>query len=315
MLRFIGKRLLALIPMLILLTIVVFALVEVTPGDPARIIAGPDATEEAVEDIRHELDLDQPLHERYVSYVGDLVRFDLGTSLTSDEPVSELIARRLPRTATLSAFALLVSVVLSVPLGVLAALRRNRLADRLVTGASVALMAIPGFVLAAVLVAFFSLGGPRWFPPTGYAELGDGLGEWLRHATLPAIAIATIPLAELTRQARGSLVDVLEEDYIRTARAKGLSQRLVIGKHAMKNAAVPYLTILGLNAGRIVGTIVIVEQIFNIRGFGLLGVEAVLSRDIPTLQGTVLVGGLIVMVMNLAVDVSHGYLNPNARTS
>lgn len=314
MLRFLATRVATLIPMLFLLTVVVFALVEIAPGDPAAIIAGPEASPESVARLRQELGLDQPLYERYFSYLVNILHGDLGTSYLTDEPVVEVIARRLPRTATISAYALLISVVLSVPFGLLAALRRGRFTDRFVTGGSVFLLAVPPFVLAALLVNYLALGGLRILPPTGYVPMSESVSEWLRYATLPAVAIATISLAELTRQARGSLVDTLEEDYVRTAKAKGLGRWRTVGKHAAKNAAVPYITILGLNVGRIVGAAVIVEAIFNLQGFGQLGVTSVLTRDLPTMQGVVLVSGLIVLVVNLLVDISYGYLNPRIRT-
>jgi peptide/nickel transport system permease protein len=314
-LRYLAGRLLTVLPLLLLLTVVVFLLVEIAPGDPAAIIAGPEAPHETVEAIRRELGLDQPLVQRYLSYIGHVVTGDLGTSYLTDEPVTTVIGRALPRTASIAALAVLISVLLSIPLGIIAALNRNRLADRMVTGGAVFLLAVPPFVLAAFLINWFALSGARIFPPTGYAPLSDGFGEWLRHATLPAIAIATISLAELTRLARGSLVDALEEDYVRTARAKGLNRRWIVGKHAAKNAAIPYVTILGLNIGRIIGAAVIVEAIFNIHGFGQLGVDSVVGRDLPTMQGVVLISGVIVLTMNLLVDVSYGYFNPRTRAT
>jgi peptide/nickel transport system permease protein len=313
MLRFLTTRLAALVPMLFLLTVVVFGLVEIAPGDPAAIIAGPEASPEAVALLRAELGLDKPLFERYLSYLGDLLRGDLGTSYVTDEPVGEVIARRLPRTISVALYAIVIAVLLSIPFGLLAALRRGRPTDRIVTGGSVFLLAVPPFVLAALLVNYLALGGLRVLPPTGYVPMSESFSEWLRFATLPAIAIATISLAELTRQARGSLVDTLEEDFVRTARAKGLGRWRTVGKHAAKNAAVPYLTVLGLNVGRIVGAAVIVEAVFDLQGFGQLGVTSVLSRDLPTMQGVVLVSGLIVLMVNLLVDVGYGYLNPRIR--
>lgn len=314
MLRFLLGRLLTVLPLLLLLTIVVFLLVEIAPGDPAAIIAGPDAPPETVESIRRDLGLDRPFWERYLSYIGSVLQGDLGTSYRSNEPVLEVIGRALPRTASIAALAILISVLLSIPLGVIAAVRRNGLVDRLITGAAVFLLAVPPFVLAVLLVNSLALSEARIFPATGYVSMSDDFGQWLRHATLPAVAIATISLAELTRMARGSLIDALEEDYIRTARAKGMGQLRIIAKHAAKNAAIPYVTVLGLNIGRIVGAAVIVEAIFNIQGFGQLGVEATLGRDLPTMQGVVLVSGLIVLLVNLVVDISYGYFNPRTRT-
>lgn len=313
MLRFVATRLSTVVPLLLLLTLVVFGLVQIAPGDPAAIIAGPEASPEAVQQIRTDLGLERPLWEQYLSYVGGVFQGDLGTSYSTNEPVTEVIGRTLPRTLTIAMFAMLIAVVVSVPVGVLAALRRNSLLDRTISGGAVVLMAVPPFVLAALLVNYLALGGLQIFPPTGYEPLSEGIGTWLQFATLPAIAISTISLAELARQARGALIDTLEEDYVRTARAKGLGQWWIVGKHAAKNAAVPYVTVLGLNVGRVVGAAVIVEAIFNIQGFGQLGLDAVLTRDLPMMQGVVLVSGVIVLVVNMAVDISYGYFNPRVR--
>jgi len=304
------------VPLLFLLTLVVFALVQIAPGDPAAIIAGPDASPEAVDAIRRDLGLDQSALTQYVNYVLQVLQGDLGTSYATNEPVLERIISRLPRTASIALLAILISIVLSIPMAVMAALKRNSWIDRAITSTSVVMLALPPFVLAAMLIAWFSLGGLQILPPGGYAEMSeDGFSEWLRFAILPAIAISSISVAELARLGRGSLVDTLEEDYVRTARAKGLSNWLIVGKHAAKNAAIPYVTILGLQVGRIVGAAVIVEAIFNLQGFGQLGVEAVLTRDLPTMQGVVLISGVIVIVMNLIVDISYGYFNPRTRTS
>ena len=306
----------SIVPLLFLLTLVVFALVQIAPGDPAAIIAGPDASPEAVDAIRRDLGLDQSALTQYVNYVLQVLQGDLGTSYATNEPVLERIISRLPRTASIALLAILISIVLSIPMAVMAALKRNSWIDRAITSTSVVMLALPPFVLAAMLIAWFSLGGLQILPPGGYAEMSeDGFSEWLRFAILPAIAISSISVAELARLGRGSLVDTLEEDYVRTARAKGLSNWLIVGKHAAKNAAIPYVTILGLQVGRIVGAAVIVEAIFNLQGFGQLGVEAVLTRDLPTMQGVVLISGVIVIVMNLIVDISYGYFNPRTRTS
>ncbi|MEO3822722.1 ABC transporter permease [Actinomadura sp. B10D3] len=316
MLRFLGTRVISVVPLLFLLTLLVFALVQIAPGDPAATIAGPDASPEAVAAIREDLGLDRSPLVQYGDYLANLFQGDLGTSYSTNELVLDRVLDRLPRTASIAALAILFSVVISIPVAVVAALKRNTWIDRLITSTSVVMLALPPFVLAAMLIAWFSLGGLRILPPGGYAELSEaGFAEWLRFAVLPAIAISSISVAELARLGRGSLIDALEEDYIRTARAKGLAGRLVVGKHAAKNAAIPYVTILGLQVGRIVGAAVIVEAIFNVGGFGQLGVEAVLTRDLPTMQGVVLVSGLIVIVMNLVVDVSYGYFNPRMRTS
>ncbi|GAA1786849.1 ABC transporter permease [Pseudarthrobacter sulfonivorans] len=313
-LRFLSQRVISLIPLLFLLILIVFVMVQLAPGDPAAIAAGPDASPEAVEQVRRSLGLDGSFLDRLVSYISGAVRGDLGTSYVSKESVTDIISRRLPRTLSLVVLAMIVSVVASIPLGIIAALNKGSWLDRGITGLAVFLLAVPPFVFAAILVGWFALGGLRIFPPTGYMPMSEGFGEWFKYAALPALAIATISLAELTRMMRGSLVDTLEEDYIRTANAKGLNRLRIVGKHAMKNAAIPFITILGLQVGRIIGAAVIVEAIFNIRGFGQLGVEAVLQRDMPILQGVVLVSGLIVIITNLAVDISYGFLNPRTRT-
>ncbi|MFI6315628.1 ABC transporter permease [Nocardia fusca] len=316
MLRFFGTRVVSVAPLLFLLTVVVFALVQIAPGDPAAIIAGPDASAEAVDRIRQDLGLDRPVLVQYIDYVANALQGDLGTSYSTGESVLDRVLTRLPRTASIAALAILISVLLSIPMAVFAALKRNSWIDRMITSTSVVMLALPPFVLAALLIAWFSLGGLQILPPGGYAEMSEeGFAEWLRYAILPAIAISTISIAELARLGRGSLVDILEEDYIRTARAKGLSSWLVVGKHAAKNAAIPYVTILGLQVGRIVGAAVIVEAVFNVQGFGQLGVEAVLTRDLPTMQGVVLISGVFVIVTNLLVDISYGYFNPRTRTS
>ncbi|MBF6472441.1 ABC transporter permease [Nocardia abscessus] len=316
MLRFFGTRVVSVAPLLFLLTVVVFALVQIAPGDPAAIIAGPDASAEAVDRIRQDLGLDRPVLVQYLDYVANALQGDLGTSYSTGESVSDRVLTRLPRTASIAVLAILISVLLSIPMAVFAALKRNCWIDRMITSTSVVMLALPPFVLAALLIAWFSLGGLQILPPGGYAEMSEeGFTEWLRYAILPAIAISTISIAELARLGRGSLVDILEEDYIRTARAKGLSSWLVVGKHAAKNAAIPYVTILGLQVGRIVGAAVIVEAVFNVQGFGQLGVEAVLTRDLPTMQGVVLISGVFVIVTNLLVDISYGYFDPRTRTS
>lgn len=314
MFRLIVGRVLTLVPLMLMLTIVVFALAHIAPGDPAAAIAGPNANPEMIEQIRVQYGFDRPLWEQYFDYVWRLLHGDLGTSYSTQEPIADVIARRLPRTASICALAILIAIALSIPFGTIAAMKRNTWLDKGITAVAVVFLALPPFVLAAILIQNFALGGLRLFPPGGYVDLSEGLGAWLPYAILPAITIATISVAELTRIGRGSLVDVFEEDYMRTARAKGLSRATIVGKHAMKNAAVPYVTILGLQLGRVIGAAVIVEAVFNIPGFGLLGVEAVLQKDLPTMQGVVLVSGIIVLLANLAVDISYGYFNPRART-
>ena len=312
MLRYTIQRVLALVPVLAVVTMLVFVFTEQAPVDLAQIRAVE--TGRSVEVERHELGLDRPLVVRYFDYVGDVLQGDFGESGITGQPVAQAITQRLPRTAGIAVLSLLFSLLIAVPFGVLAATRRNSVLDRLLTGGSIAFMAVPSFLFAVFLVSVLS-NSWGWFPPTGYAGITSGLGEFLRFTTLPALALSGIPAAELTRQIRGSLIDALEEDFTRTAKAKGLRPRQVLGKHAAKNAAIPVVTVLGLNVGRIIGGSVIVESIFNVRGFGSLGVESVLNSDIAMLQGIVLVGTLVVVVCNLLVDLSYGYFNPRVRAT
>ncbi|MFC9838799.1 ABC transporter permease [Rhodococcus sp. NPDC127530] len=313
MTRFAVQRILLVVPLLLILTLLVFLLVRASPGDPAATIAGPDATAESIAEIRTDLGLDRPLPVQYISYVTDLAKGDLGTSFTTRQPVTEMIGERLPRTLSIALLAMLLSIGLSIPLGVFAASRPGSRLDRAITAGSALAIAIPPFVFAAVLILLLALGSGALFPPGGYAPMSMGFGEWLRYATLPALALALVGLAELTRVLRSSMVEAFEQDYIRTARAKGLGRSVIVLKHAGKNAASVYLTVLGLQIGRVLGAAVIIEAMFNINGFSQLGYEAVLNRDLPTLQGVVLVSGAVVLLVNLAVDLSYGIVNPRIR--
>lgn len=312
MLGYTARRLLAIIPVLLFATLLIFILAEQAPVDLAQIRAVE--TGRTVAEERKELGLDRPVVVRYVEYIGDVLRFDLGKSGKTGQPVFEAIRQRLPRTAGVAILSLFFSLLIAVPLGVLAAVRRNTTVDRLLTSGAVVFMAIPSFVVAVFLLQVVA-NDWGWLPPTGYAGITSGVGEFLRYTTLPALALAGIPAAELTRQIRGAMIDALEEDFTRTARAKGLRSPSVLGKHVGKNAAIPVLTVLGLNVGRVVGGAVIIEHIFNTRGFGSLGVESVLSADMQMLQGIVLVSTIIVVICNLLVDLSYGYFNPRVRAT
>lgn len=314
MLKFVVRRLLTLPLLLLLLTFIVFLMAQVNQADPARIILGDDASAASVTALRDKLGLNDPLFVRYWDYLGNLVHGDLGRSYLTDEPVIDQIHRTLPITLSLVIYAMVIAVMVSLVLGTLAALRRRTIVDRAVTMVSVVLIAAPGFVIGAILIKYLALGDRPFFPVGGYTPLADGFGPWLLTATLPALTIASIPLGELTRMARGSLIDAMDEDYIRTARAKGLNRVRVVGKHGAKNAAVPYVTILGLQTGQMIGSTVIVESIFNTRGFGQLGVASVVRQDLPVLQGMVLVSGVIMILLSLLVDVSYGYFNPRTVT-
>jgi peptide/nickel transport system permease protein len=311
-LKLVAHRVLTAVPTLLGVILVAMLLLELMPGDPAAIMAGDNATPEAVDTIRADLELDEPVWERFGGYVWDVVRGDLGESPGSSVPIWDRISEALPVTLSLALVAMAMAVVIGGTAGAVAALRRGRWADRAVTAAASVMQAVPAFVVGLGLVIALAV-ERSWFPATGYQPLAAGVGEWLRYLVLPALALALSSAAELARQTRGALVDTLEQDFIRASRAKGLSERWVVGKHAVKNAASPVVTVAGLQVARILGGAVVVEQIFGMHGFGSLAVNAVLTRDMVLIQGIVLVSAVGVLIANLVVDLSYGYLDPKVR--
>jgi peptide/nickel transport system permease protein len=312
--KYLAHRLLLAIPTLLIVLLLSFLLMHLVPGDPARVVAGNSASPEQLAAVRAQLGIDQPLVSQFATYIGNVARGDLGTSLENRQSVATRIADTLPVTLSLTAIALIFTVLIAVPCGVLAALRRGRWLDQAVAAVSAFFIAIPPFIVGLVLVVLFAL---HWsiFPATGYVPLADGFTEWFRSLALPALALALTPAAELTRQIRGALVDTLEQDFIRTVRAKGMPGWSLVGKHAAKNAASPVITVFGLQIGRILGGAVVVELIFGLPGFGTLAYNAVLGRDFPLIQGVVLVSAVAVIICNLLVDLSYAYLNPKLRTA
>lgn len=312
MLRMISRRLVATVPTLLGVTLVALLLMELMPGDPAVIMAGDQATPEAVQRIREDLNLDRPFWERFAEYVGGAVRGDLGTSPGSSTPVWDRISASLPVTFSLGAVAMVMATVGGLLVGVAAALRQGRLLDRAVTGVTSVALAVPSFVVGLALIIFFAV-DRSILPATGYQPMSAGMWEWLERLILPGTALALASGAELARQTRGALVDTMEQDFIRASRAKGLSSWRVIAKHGAKNAATPVVTVAGLQVARILGGAIVVERIFGMHGFGSLAVNAVLTRDMILIQGIVLVSAVVVLLVNLLVDLSYGYLNPRVR--
>lgn len=312
MLKAVGRGLVKMIPTLLGIVLLVMLLLELMPGDPARIMAGENATPATVETIRSEMRLDESPWQRYASYISGLLRGDLGQSPLSHAPVWDRISSALPVTLSLGVVSMVLAVLLGLSAGTLAALRRGRLADRAVTGAASVLQAVPPFVFGLGLVIFLAVDRP-WFPAAGYAKLNESPWDWIRFLFLPAFTLALGSAAEMARQTRGALADTLEQDYIRASRTKGLPELLVIGKHAAKNAATPVVTVLGLQVGRILSGAVVAELIFGLPGFGSLALNAVLTRDLVLIQGVVLISAVGVLVSNLVVDMSYEYLNPRSR--
>jgi peptide/nickel transport system permease protein len=312
LLKLIARRLLTMVPILLGVVFLAMLLMELSPSDPARSLAGADASAEAVATIRHHLHLDQPLWQRYLRYVGGMLKGDLGSSPLGNTSVWGEISKAFPVTLSLTVVGMVFATVLGVTGGAIAAVRQGRLADRLVTAVASVVQAVPPFVAGLGLVIVLAV-DRAWLPPGGYVALADNRWEWLRHVVLPAATLALPVAASLARQTRAALLDTLEQDYIRALRAKGLRERSILGKHAAKNAATPVVTVLGLSVGTILGGAVIVESIYALPGFGTLATNAVISRDLPMMQGAVVVAAVFVLLTNLLVDISYGFFNPKVR--
>lgn len=314
MLQLLLRRLALTIPIVVLASFLVFGLILLVPGDPAITLAGDNATEEQIEAIRDRLGLEDPILVQYGRWAGDAVTGDLGDSLYSGRAVTKSIGERLPVTMSLAGLSMVIAVAIAVPAGIIAAVRRGSWVDSTATvGASLGL-AMPNFWLGAVLALIFAL-RLGWLPATGYVPFGEDPVGWLRHLVLPAITLGAAAAAETTRQLRSSLSDVLGQDYIRTARAAGIRSRVVVLKHALKNATMPVITVMGFQVAFLLGGSVIVEQLFALPGLGGLAIRAVLDRDLPVIQGVVLFTTVLVVMINLGVDLLYGWLNPKVRSA
>ncbi|PTW52062.1 ABC transporter permease [Rhodovulum kholense] len=312
MFGYILKRVLATIPVMVIVAIFVFLLLRLTPGDPAAILAGDAATPAQLERIRDRLGLNDPLHVQFVTWAGQILRGDLGTSLISNTSVSGMIADRLGPTLNLAVMTIVISVLLAVPMGVIAAWRHRTWVDFLVMSFSVLGFSVPVFVIGYILIQIFAI-ELRWVPVQGYKPPADGIGPFLARAILPALTLATIYVALIARMTRASMLEVLGEDYIRTARAKGVRENVVLFRHALRNAAVPILTIIGTGFALLISGVVVTESVFNIPGIGRLTVDAILARDYPVIQAMILLTAGIYVVVNLAVDISYSLFDPRIR--
>ncbi|PYN98485.1 MAG: peptide ABC transporter [Candidatus Rokuibacteriota bacterium] len=308
----VARRLMATIPVMGVVAIAVFALLHITPGDPAVIIAGDYATSDDVARIRAKLGLDQPFVTQVGIWLGRIVRGDLGTSIFSGLPVSTLIHQRTEATVGLTLFAMLISVGVGVPLGILAAWKKGSWVDRLVMVVAVSGFSMPVFWLGFLLVYVFAISA-HWLPVQGYRPLADGLWPFLRHLILPAVTLSVIYLALIARMTRASMLGVLSEDFIRTAFAKGLAPRRVLTHHALKNASLPVVTIIGIGFALLIGGAVVTESVFALPGLGRLTVDAISRRDYPVIQGVILVVSGVYVLINLVVDVLYVVLDPRIR--
>jgi peptide/nickel transport system permease protein len=305
----IGRRLWQLLPIVIFATFVVFSLLQLVPGDPAVTLAGDYASKERIEEIRRLYGFDRPLVVQYGVWLSHAIRGDLGTSLLSNAPVLDLILQRMPNTILIAVYALLIAAAIGVSLGVLAATRAGSRVDALVTSIASLGVALPSFWLAILLVATLSLGW-HLLPATGAKSFTASPGDAIRHATLPAIALATGVIAELARQVRSALIEVLGSQYMRTLRAKGLGPMAMLWKHGLRNISVTLLTLIGLQVNRLFSGAVVIEAVFAIPGAGSLVAYSAINKDFPVVQGVVLMFVVIVILINLTVDVVSALLDP-----
>jgi len=312
MLNFLARRLLATVPVLLVVAVLVFLMLRLTPGDPAAVLAGDAATTEQIARIRASLGLDRSIPEQFVIWLSQMLAGDLGQSYYYKTEVTTLIGQRLEPTLSLAAVTIVIAVALAVPLGVLAAWRHGGWLDRGLMAFSVLGFSVPVFVLAYLLIWLVSL-KLGWLPVQGYKRLADGAGPWLVHLLLPAVTLSVIYIALIARVTRASVLETLGEDYIRTARAKGLHESRVLVRHALANAAVPIATVIGIGIALLIGGVVVTESVYAIPGLGRLTVDAVLARDFPTIQGVILLFSFVYVMINLLVDLSYVFFDPRIR--
>lgn len=312
MLRVIVRRLLAMIPLLFLISLGTFGLAKAIEGNPARAIAGDNATQEEIDAVAARLHLDDPYPVRYVRWLGDVVTGDLGDSVATGRSVSSELGRRFPVTASLGVSALALTLIIGLPLGVIQGMRPGSRLDRLLLGGVSLGLATPNFLIATVGVYLFAVRW-QWLPALDYVSIFDDPVQFFKHMILPAVSLAVVGACELARQLRSGLVGVAQEDYIRAARARGLHPARVVGKHALKNAAMPALTIMGIRVGSLLAGSVIVEQIFQMPGLGSYTLQAIQNKDFTVVQGVVLAMAVIVVLTNLVVDLMYAWLNPKVR--
>ena len=312
MAAYLLRRLLATIPVVGIVAVLVFLMLRLTPGDPAAVIAGDNASTEQIEIIRSRLGLDLPIVQQFAIWISNILRGNLGESFFFKKTVGELILGRVEPTLSLAALTMLISVAVAIPLGVLAAYKSGTWIDRIVMGFSVLGFSVPVFVIGYALIYVFAI-TLNWLPIQGYQSIFAGFGGYLQRLILPAVTLSVIYIALIARMTRASVLDVLGEDYIRTARAKGQVERKILFRHALKNAAVPIVTVVGLGVALLIGGVVVTESVFAIPGIGRLTVDAVLARDYPTIQAIILMFSVVYIVINLGVDLAYTLFDPRIR--
>ncbi|MBN8938020.1 MAG: ABC transporter permease [Rhizobiales bacterium] len=309
---YVTRRILATIPVMAVVALFVFSLLYIAPGDPAAVIAGDQASPADVEKIRQSLGLDRPFLVQFGEWVWRLVHFDLGTSIFTGLPVTQLIAQRIEPTLSLMIVTLILAVSIAVPLGVVAAWKSGTLVDRAIMAFAVFGFSVPVFVVGYLLAYFFAL-ELEWLPVQGYTPIAQGLWPWFENLILPSIALGCVYIALIARITRATMLEVLQQDYVRTARAKGVSQGGILFLHALKNAAVPIVTVIGIGIALLIGGAVVTESVFAIPGLGRLTVDAILRRDYPVIQGLVLLFSFVYVLVNLAIDLVYTLVDPRIR--
>ncbi|MCM3260955.1 ABC transporter permease [Paenibacillus lautus] len=312
MLAYITKRLLSLIPVLAVVTIAIFLIIHITPGNPAAAILGMEASQEEIEQLNQDLGLDRPILEQYTSWVANVFKGDLGDSIFMNQPVSEAIAEHITPTLSLAILAQVIAILLAIPFGIIAAYKRGSIADYTLMGISLLGMALPSFLLGLFLMLFVGV-KLQWLPVAGYEPLSSGLWEHMKYLILPGVSLGTIQAALITRMTRSSMLEVLNLNFIKTARSKGLHEMKVLFKHAFRSAFLPILTVIGQTFGTLVTGAVVVEAIFNIPGLGQLILNSISRRDFVVIQGVVLVVTLMYVTINLIIDLLYGAVDPRVR--
>ncbi len=312
MLVYLIKRILAVIPVMLIVAVIVFLMLRLTPGDPAAIIAGDAATSADIDLIREKLGLERSLIEQFVLWIGNMLGGDFGESFYYKRSVTSMISDRIWPTLALATFTIVIACVVAVPLGTLAAYKQGSWLDRTVMGMSVLGFSVPVFVIGYVLIYVFAV-KLDWFPVQGYQPIADGFGGFVYRLILPSSALSVIFIALIARMTRTSVLEVLNEDYIRTARAKGLSETKVMTRHALRNAAVPIVTVIGIAIAVLISGVVVTESVFVIPGLGTLTIDAIQGRDYPTVQGLIMLFSFVYVLINLVIDVIYSLLDPRIR--
>jgi peptide/nickel transport system permease protein len=312
MIGYLFRRLLATIPVMGVVALFVFLLLRLTPGDPAAILAGDNATAEQLERIRTSLGLNEPIYLQFFNWINQLLHGDLGVSLISHVPVLKMIGQRVEPSLSVALATIILSVVVAVPLGVIAAWKHGTWIDRFVMGLSVLGFSVPVFVIGYVLIQMFAI-NLRWVPVQGFKSISAGFGPFFERIILPTCALSFIYVALIARMTRAAMLDVLGEDFVRTARAKGIGEVSVLLRHALRNAAVPVITVIGSGFALLISGVVVTESVFNLPGIGRLTVDAVLARDYPVIQGMILLTSFIYLAVNLVIDLAYSLLDPRIR--